>query len=366
MTMTRLPLNVVQFAGENADVYEGFRDYYFHYMSEVADKKLGAYDGTVSLSSKEDKMNKALLSEIKRVSGQSFDSSISFEAWSQNPMVKWATFQTVNTMIDAIIPETIIRSIGVYTDIRNIDFGETQTFDIAPNSLMTVSEGGNAQRTTFRQKQFKTSKTLVPVNHSITVEVALYKVLAGKESLAEFTRKAVLSIERNMTKDAYGALTTLVGAGTFPSQLQKTGYTQDGLINLCEIVTAYNQGNKATIVGTTTALNKVLPDSAKGYRIMTPSENMGIQLIRNFFDYDILVLPQVATGQNFGLALDNTKIYVMSTSSDKVIKGVIEGNTLSNSNDFYDNADLTSNATFNKRWIFEGVTNSTMGVMTLK
>lgn len=365
MTMTRLPFHVVQFAGDSVDVYEGMKDYFAHYMSEVRGKNIGVYDKTDSLASKETKMNKALFSEIKKRSGQSLDDSISFEAWATNPMVKWATMQTVNMLIEAVIPDTIIRSIGIFTDIRNGGFGETGTFNVNPNSLMTISQGSNAQRTTFRQKQFKTSKTLVAVNHSITVDVALYKVLSGKESLAEFTRKAILSMDREMTTDAYGALRTLVNNATFPAALKKAGYTQDDLLNLCEITTAYNQGNKATIVGTTTALSKVLPSSAAGYRIVTQSENIGIQLIKDFFEYDILMLPQVATGINYGLALNNSELYIMSTSSDKIVKGFLEGTTLSSSNDFYDNADLTSNATFNKRWIFEGLTNSTMGLMTV-
>lgn len=363
--MTKLPINVVQFAGEHTDIYEGMRDYYFHYMSEVAKKDLGAYDKTVSLPAKEEKMNKALLSETNRIAGTAMPEGMSFQAWSTNPQVKWATFQTAGMMIDAIIPDTIIKSIGVYTDIKYVGFGETATFDIQPNSLFTVSQGANAQRTTFRQKQFKTSKTLVPVNHTVTVEVALYKVLSGQESLAEFVRKAVISIETAMTKDAYSALTALVDNANFPAALEASGYTQATLLNLCEKVTAYNHGNKATIIGTTTALSNVLPSQANGYRIVTPSENMGIQLIRNFFDYDILVLPQIASGSNYGLALADNKIYVMSTSSDKIIKGAIEGQTISNSNDFYDNADLTSNATMNKRWIFEAVSNSTMACVTL-
>ena len=55
----------------------------------------------------------------------------------------------------------------------------------------------------------------------------------------------------------------------------------------------------------------------------------------------------------------------MSTSSDKIIKGCFEGSTIQNSNDYYDNADLTSNATLNKRWKFEAVSNSAMGCVTL-
>ena len=363
--MNRLPLNVVQFAQDKIDVYEGVRDYFCHYMSEVAGKKIGTYDSTRSLSEKDSKMTPALLSEVERVSGQKRPENMSVEQWATNPMIKWAVPAVASIMIDAVIPDTIIKSIGVYTEIKYVDFGQVAEFEIEPNSLMTTSTAGDSQRTTFKQKQFRTSKSLMAINHDVTVSVSLYKVLAGKESLAEFIRKAILSMERDMTKDAYSALTTLVGGASFPATLKKTGVTVDNVLNLCQVVTAYNMGNKATIVGTTAALSKVLPDSAKGYRILTQSENMGIQLIKNFYDYDILELPQIPTGVNYGLALKDTELYIMSTGTDKIIKGCVEGSTLSNSSDYYDTANLNSNATFNKRWAFEAITNATMGLVTV-
>lgn len=364
--MNRLPLNVVQFAQDKLDVYEGVRDYYFHYMSEIADKKYGSYDASVKLADKEAKMSTALMSEVERISGQKKPDTMTAEQWATNPMVKWAVPMVASIMIDAVIPDTIIRSIGVYADIKYVDFGQVAEFELEPNSLMTTSAGANAQRTTFKQKQFRTSKSLMAINHNVTVSASLYKVLAGRESLAEFIRKAILSMERDMTKEAYAALTALVTGGTFPSELVKTGVTADNVLNLCQVVTAYNMGNKATIVGTTAALSKLLPDSAKGYRIVTQSENMGIQLIRNFYDYDILELPQVAAptaASPYGLALDDTKLYIMSTGTDKIVKGVVEGSTLSNSNDYYDTANLNSNATFNKRYAFEAITNATIGLV---
>ena len=199
--------------------------------------------------------------------------------------------------------------------------------------MFTVSQSGNSQRTSFVHKQFSTTKSLVAINHVITVQVALYKVLAGKESLADFVRKAVISIETEMTKDAYNAFNAGLTAATVPTALNITGYTQDALLTLCQTVQAYNQGAKPVIVGTTKALSKILPNSANGYRIVTNSETMGIQLIRNFFEYDILVLPQVATWNynDFDLALDDDTVYVVSPTSEKLVKGVIEGSVTTNS-----------------------------------
>lgn len=364
--MNRLPMNVIQFAGQNTKTYEQMKDYFFHFMSETQKKTLGVYDTTVSLQEKEAKMNEQLFAEIRRISGQAMDDTLSIQAWAQNPLVKWATAQTVDMMIESVLPETIINSIGLYTDMVTVGYGETATFEVKPNDLFTVSAGANAQRTTFRQKQFNKSITLVPVNHDITVYASLYRVLCGKESLAEFVRKAIISIETQMTKEAYGALQALIAGASFPAQLKQTGFTMDKLINLCQIVTAYNGGSKAVIVGTTRALTHVLPDSAAGYRLTTPADGANIQLIKNVYDYDLLVLPQVATGVNYGMALDDNRIYIMSPSTDKIVKGVMEGATTTNSNDYYENADLTSNATFNKRYAFEAITDATIAVIDIQ
>jgi hypothetical protein len=43
-------------------------------------------------------------------------------------------------MIDAVLPDTIIKSVGIYTDIHTVGFGETLEFEVQPNSIFTVSQ----------------------------------------------------------------------------------------------------------------------------------------------------------------------------------------------------------------------------------
>jgi hypothetical protein len=365
--MAKLPMNVVKFAALTNDadsvlVYELFQDYFCHYMDETQKRNIGAYDTSRTLAEKDGKMHTQLLSEVQKLAGVEINED-NARRMAKNPMVTWATFAVVEAMIDAVLPLTLINSVGLYTEMRNINFGDSASFEIAPRSLMTVSQGANAQRTSFVQKQFKTTKTLVATNHVITTQVAMYKVLAGQESLAEFVKKAVVSIETEMTKDAYGAFRAGLTALTMPANLKVTGYNQLDLLQICERVTAYNGGAKAVIVGTASAISNILPNGADGWRINTDGNNMGIHLIKNFFDYDIMVLPQVATGDfaTFDMALNDNEIYVISPTSEKLVKGVIEGSDLTNSNDYYDNANLTSNATINKRWAFEFLSNAVAG-----
>lgn len=360
--------NITKFANgdQNAiDTYNGMRDYYFHYMSAVEGKQgYGDYDTSVSLDAKEEKMHKALLSEVERVSGCP-RGNMGFEAWSMSPQVKWATFAVVGAMIDAVLPDTIIKSIGIYTDIHTVGFGETLEFEVQPNSLFTVSQSSNSQRKGFNKKQFAINETLQAVNHQITVQTALYKVLSGKENLARFVRKAVVSVETAMNLDAYNTLKNLIANASFPAALKVSGYSADDAITLAQTVEAYNNGAKVSFIGTKKAIYQMLPDASKGYRMITDASNPQINIVRGVFDWDIVELPQVATGNAYGLALDDDKVYVMSTGAEKIIKGIIEGETLTNADNYYDTADLTSSATMNKRWAFGATSNTIMGVITV-
>lgn len=363
-------LSIVSFASNNDKTLkfvDKFRDYYFHYMSQVKKKDLGTFDSSVSLAEKESIVDKDFMSEVFRIANFSNVDNVDRVQIANNPTIRWAAMAVVDMVIQAVLPETIINSIGLYTDFRNIGWGDSVQFELKPRALMTISTAGRGQRTTFRQKEFSSNHTVLPINHNITVYSSLYKVLCGKESHAEFVRKAIISMDTEMTRDAYGAFHAGLNAVDRPSQLVVTGYTRDSLLELCQIVTAYNYGDKAVIVGTTRALANVLPDVSQGYRIVTPSDRPSIQLIRDFYEYDILVLPQVATGDysDYGLVLDDNQIYVVSPSTDKLIKGVVEGVTLSNTNDYYDNANLTSNTTINKAWAFEYISNAVAGVMKL-
>ena len=77
-----------------------------------------------------------------------------------------------------------------------------------------------------------------------------------------------------------------------------------------------------------------------------------------------LKLPQLPTGSDYGLALDDKKLYVVSPVGSKLVVGAMS-TTLTNSNQFYENADLTSNFTMRKNYGFEFVGASFAGLYTI-
>jgi hypothetical protein len=350
--MNTIPNNVLAFAGEaNMSVYEKFQDYFRHYRAINGEKV--SYNNELDFAAKEIKMNEALKAEIERVSGVSFSAGVNEAALASNPQVVWATFAVIGAMIDAILPETLIDSIGMYTDVRFGGFGDSFAFDVAPRDLFVVSKHGHAKRTAEVHKQFKGQVTIIPELREITTQVSLYKVLAGKESLADFVMRCVRSIETQMSIDCYKAFdAAMTNLPTTPvnGQLKATGYDQSTLVDFAQKVTAYNGGNKAVIVGTQLALQNVLPADGN-YRYDVQSDYVKVGYIRTAFGYDLMVLPQVADWKEpFKMALDNNRIYIVSPGSQKLIKLCIEGSTLSNVDGTFANANLTQNATIMKLW----------------
>lgn len=82
--------------------------------------------------------------------------------------------------------------------------------------------------------------------------------------------------------------------------------------------------------------------------------------------YDIMAIPQIADWATpFTLLLDDTRLYVVSPSANKLVKLVVEGSTMSNVDQPFANANLTQNATIYKAWKSGIATNSIAGLMTL-
>lgn len=269
-----------------------------------------------------------------------------------------------DTMIDAILPILIDNgSIRYFAEVKYGDIGDSLNFDIESNAMLTVSRADYRRRKINTQKTFDASITMTGTNHMVTVSDNLFNILAGRSHIARDVMRAGIAIEKAMLVDAYNAFTASMNG--LSGNLAVANYNDNALVKLCQTVTAYNQGRKAVIVGTPIALSKVLPSNAQ-YRYLLDSEYVKQGYLNTFKGYDVLPLDQVAdpdVSNPYKLLLDDTKIYVVSPASDKIVKIGVFGGVLSNSNDAYDTANKTQNTTLEKAWDVAVATNSVAGVV---
>lgn len=338
---------LVQFAAGNTEFYEAAMSYFCDKKQSVENKAL---------------MQEAYLAEIERKSGVSRAGN-EISAWMSHPSVQWAAFAIIDATITAILPVTILPQFGMFADFRLQNFGDITKFKVLPGSFYTVSLDGRGQRTTYRQKKGASDITVSPIGHIVTIFSDLFRVLASKENIADFMGWLLASVESEMYKDAVGALNT--GLAAIPAgDLNVTGaFDLKKLVEMCELVQARNGGAPVTIVGSAVALMNVLPDSTLGYRVNVDGEGGRIELIKDVVGFDVLRLRNAvdATGK---LVLDSNKIYVVSTSADKLVKGVMSS-SMTNTNQHFDNADLTSNFTYRKEWDFVYASAAKAGIYTI-
>lgn len=271
-----------------------------------------------------------------------------------------ASFAVVDATVNAILPQVLTPAFGLFTDFRFVSLGDVMKFKIMPNQFFTVSKGSVGERTIHRQKDFAQDIIVAPVEHIVTVYTDMYRVLAGKEDIADFVARVVLAIEQAMYGDALNALIT--GLSNLPvGSYNYTGaFDMKTLVKMAETVQVYNAGVRPIIAGSATALMNVLPDSTLGYRGNYDANGGSIELIKNVYGYDVIKMDNAAA-QGGGLVLPDDKIFVVSPAQDKLVKGVVS-NALTNSNQFYDNADLTSDYTTRKMWEFTYASASKAGV----
>lgn len=337
----------------------------------AADSQTGFYDAAMryfcdgeKTADNKELMHKAFMAEVEHKSHFARE-GMELNAWTANPSVKWASLAIADQTIRAIVPVTVLPQFNSFADFRTQGFGDITKFTVQPRSFYTVSRGGRAERTSFRQRKFATDVVLTPEEHIISIFEKMYNVLSGRVNIADFMAWVLLSWQTDMYSEALVALNT--GLATIPNgSLNVNGaFDMKTLVKMCETVQYRNGGVKPIIAGSATALMNVLPDSTSGYRMNVDGEGNGsIELLRTIMGYAVMKLDNAVTKAG-ELILPDNKIYVISPSQDKLVKGVMT-TTLSNSNQFYDNADLTSNYTMRGEYSFMYISSAYAGIYEIQ
>ena len=356
--------NVKMFAETSKDLYDAIKEY----SRECSYERKGTKAFSSHTKQEMEKLiNKAFAMEVAKQSGfalQEGADKTEVKRYAMNPQVKFFANQIMDVMIDAILPETLMNgTVRYFADFKFADLGDSISFDIKSNSLFTVSKAGNRQRTTNLQKTFRTTVTMTGENHEITIGANLFDILVDNAFIAEEVVKVARSIETTMLFEAYDAWTTT--ASSLSGNLAVSNYSEASLIKLCETVTAWNQGRKAIIMGTPVALKKVLPTNAN-YRYLLDDEYVKLGHLQTFNGYDVVPMEQIANPYSataYDLKLDDTKIYVVSPASDKIVKIGVFGGTFSHTDAPYANANKQIETTTEKAWSVATVTNSVAGVV---
>jgi len=347
----------------NPDLPQLWKDYFNHYRAVTHSAKVD-YDKSCDFNMKTGKINKAIHKEIAKLANFSGDSIVSEAVQATSPQALWATYAVVNSLIDMVIPDVIIDEFGQFAEIRNLNWGDNAVFDIKSSDLFFVTKNGNARRHVTAQRQFTGQISLTPTNRTITTNTDLYRVLAGKESFAEFAYKMALSMAAEIGLDMYAALS---GAySSLASSFKEAAFTQEAWMKLRNRVAAANGGGRVYAIGTDIALSNILPNSDY-LKVGLGETYNAIGYLPVYMGTPCLALNQKIQwdSSDYSFALADDEIFFIHSTENKLLKVVFEGETLSFVDAMASNANLTMNNSMHKRWATGIVTNSKFGIMKI-
>ena len=177
---------------------------------------------------------------------------------------------------------------------------------------------------------------------SVKIYTEFERVVTGAEEFAKFVTKMYEAYDRYVKDTLYNAMVKY--ATELTGQFKKTGnVTADELNVLCDLV-ATATGNPVMIMGTRTALSKVIAlndatyisDAMKDERYRTGTLGM-------WEGKELVEIPQVFKKGKVGeYKIDNTLLWIMPVADLKFIKLVNEGDTqLRAITDKDENMDMT-------------------------
>lgn len=363
--------NVRAFAELAPDLCEAIKTYATNCINE---KKGAVAFADHSKEEMNKLINKAFAAELGKQAGVEFSDNMSktdVQRQCNNPMVKYFANQIQDVLIDAVFPIVLgASSLKYIADVKYADLGDTIKFDIKSNALFTVSKAGFRQRETNKQRTFRTTVTMYGENHELTVGTTLFEVITNQSYVAEEIMKIARSMELAMYTECVEAFENTMNGLT--NSLKVGGYSEAALVELCQKVQAYNGGAKPIIIGTPLAVKDITPDAWGNTTIpnimgLLDDSYVRMGYIPTFNGYQVIPVEQTAdlTSDDYGLKLDDNKLYVISPAADKVMKLGVFGGTMSHTDAPYDKANLAINTTTTKAWGVECVTNAVAGVVEL-
>lgn len=359
-----IPSNVLAFSEryELGALIESFSDYYNQYKSEVMNKPT-SFGKTMEFSEKGKLLHSSIEATIAKLSGVA-TCGFSEEVVRSNPVYQWATFAVIGAIVDPVISDSIMSDFGQFAEVRNGGFGDSFSFDIKSSDLFITTKAGNGRRHAFAQRLHNGQATVIAENHMITVSEDLYRILAGKRNLAEYAVKVALSVEEQIADEIYTAINDTYGS--LPAAFTAAAFTQATFVPICMNVKGWNGGASVTVFGDQVALSSILPTNEYLKMGLGQEYNKSGHLT-NYQGVNLVELRPIAdrTSATYALKNDSTRLYILPSSNDKLVKVCIEGSTISIADTISSNANLTQKQTMHKRYGVSLISSQKFGIVDL-
>ena len=348
--------HVAKFAKESdaqGKLVEAIKDYAMTELNEKANTKFNVIT-EYSKAQKAQKIQEIFLSEVEKRSKYKA-SEMDLEVYASLDIVNKMAVMLQKIMIDAVTPIFIdATGLAMLSEFHYGGYNDTFSFEVTDPTLFTVSKIGSREKHTNSQRKEKVNKAINTSFYGITTISTLPEYLTGEANVAEDTLKSAMSINRKIYSLVVKKFISATASIT-DTDLIVAGYTEDGLLEKLRAGSAKN-GSKMLLVADAVPAKVILPDNTQTRVFLQDEYNTTLGYMSIWNTYNVMAFGVVEDEDGTALGLPLKKIYGIPVDGTKLIHVAI-GASGSNTDDYFDNDNLSSRSTLRRQIGVELATN---------
>jgi len=322
-------------------------------MKELVKLAIDIYDKKTGEFSVDD-ANEALRQELVSLTGTD---KIDYKTMRR---FKPEVFEILEEALDVLVGRMIEEEFNGFAEVHNVDWGDSKRFTVENPDLFKVALIADGTNNLRRQRLENGSLTVETFMRGVKIYEEFYRFLAGRIDWVKLVNKVGTSYNNKIYTLVYQAIYD--SYSTLSATYGKTGtFSSATLSDLIQHVEAA-AGVEATIYGTKNALGKVTTAQV--------SDNMKDVYNQQGFYGTFLGTPmqkvnQVHTPGTDTFAIDNNFLLIVPQGGEKLVKIVIEGDSIIEEGNNKTNMDDSLEYIFKKKSGIAVVTASKYGIYRL-
>jgi hypothetical protein len=285
-------------------------------MHEITKLAVDLYKGQVTEFSKENAME-VLRKELIELNGGSH--KITPKSFRKHPEL----FEVLEEALDILIVEGLADQFDDFVETVVLDWGDTKVFTIEENRLFDVAIVADGNFDLRRDRLDSGEITIKTQTMGVAVYEELHRLLAGRVDWAKLVDNVARSYNNKIKTEVYNALYNSFN-GLTPTYGVTGVFAETKLRELIGHVEA-GTGFEAVIMGTKQALGQIT-NSTMAESLKESKAKLGY--IGHFEGTPMIEIKQAHKPGSDTFAIDNNFLIVTPQSPDKLVKLVLEGDSL--------------------------------------
>lgn len=255
-------------------------------------------------------------------------------------------FELLEEVLDVLLVEGIEKQFDAFVDYRNVGWGDSPVFEVEDYRLFSVATIADGTGNLKRQRLDSGYLTVTTGTKGVKIYEEFYRFLAGRINFPKMIAKIAKSYNNQIATDIYNAV-----YGSFTSLSATYGIAgnfvenqMDTLISHVEAATGANCG----IWGTKTALAKINP-ALISQNMMDKINQIGY--VGNYKGSEMVAFKQAHTPGTDTFAINGNFAMILPqmAGENKIVKLVVEGDSIIQETPGGLNADMSMEYTFIKK-----------------